>query len=111
MTEMEIMDFLEASWRLLFAQAGSTVSLQTRATNLRPEIIGNQAGFSFEMAWNSDATPGFRSLVFCVVKNGRLHVALYQGTGIGFYDRHLADARAVMESLHTLAGPPPPTTG
>ncbi|KAF0112062.1 MAG: hypothetical protein FD149_2483 [Rhodospirillaceae bacterium] len=34
--------------------------------------------------------------------NGRLHVALYRGTRVGFYDRHLADARAVMESLHIL---------
>ena len=100
MTEMEIMDFLETSWRLLLIRDMQDGHIKTRTAHLRPEIIGNEGGFSFEMEWSDETLVDFKGLFFCVVKNGRLHVALYRGTRVGFYDRHLADARAVMESLH-----------
>ena len=102
MTEMEIMDFLETSWRLLLIRDTQDGHIKTRTACLRPEIVGNEGGFSFEMEWSGETFLDFKGLFFCVVKNGRLHVALYQGTRVGFYDRHLADARAVMESLHVL---------
>jgi hypothetical protein len=68
-------------------------------TNLGPQRFGSADGFRCELAFASRTGLEQRGLAVGAIVAGRLHLVLYTGARLHYYEAHLPEAEKIMQSI------------
>lgn len=95
----EIEELTESSIVKLFGEGG--VSVETN--NLRPHRYGDDRGILFNLDVAVSDGPDYKGLAGSFIANDTLYLMLYFGADPYYYDKHLAEAEAVITSARLLS--------
>lgn len=94
MTEPEIAELL-ASSLAAFGYANAATS------NLRPAPFGSLPGFRFDLSFTDSDGLDWRGLVVGARDGDRLHLIIYTGAAIHYYDRYVDTVERLVASIRT----------
>ena len=66
--------------------------------NLRPHRYGEHPGVLFDLTATVTESPEYKGLVGAFIANDRLYVMYFLAATPYYYDKHIADAEAVIKS-------------
>lgn len=94
----ELEELVESTIVKYFGEGQAAVS----TSNLRPHSFGEQRGVMFDIEAVVTESPTYKGVVGAFIASEQLYVMWYIGADPYYYDKHLADAEAVIRSA-TLA--------
>lgn len=97
----EIEELTESSIVKQFGEG--SVSVET--SNLRPHRFGEQRGILFNLAVSVSGGPDYGGLAGSFIANDRLYMLMFFGAQPYYYDKHLADAEAIITGARLVAVP------
>ena len=90
----EIEELVESTIVKFFGEGQAVVNTE----NLRPYRFGDERGVMFDLTATVTESPEYRGLVGAFIANERLYVMFFLGATPYYYDKHIADAEAVVRS-------------
>ena len=94
----EIEELVESTIVKYFGEGQAAVT----TSNLRPQQFGERRGFMFDLDAIVTESPQYKGVVGAFVADDELYIMWYIGATPYYFDKHLADADAVIRSA-TLA--------
>lgn len=94
----ELEELFEATIVKLYGEGNSAVSTK----NLRPHRFGEHRGVLFDIEASVTESPNYKGLVGAFIVDGELYTIMYLATEIHYFDKHFAEAEALIKSA-TLA--------
>lgn len=88
----EIEELAESSVVKVFGEGSASVS----TSGLRPQRFGDRRGVLFDMAIAVSDGPDYKGLVGSFIADDRLYMMMYVAADPHYFDRHLADAEAII---------------
>jgi hypothetical protein len=98
----EIEELTESSVAKVFGEGNASVS----TSGLRPHRFGEHRGVLFNLAIAVTDGPDYRGLVGSFVAGDRLYMVIYVGADPYYYDKHLAEAEALITGARLVPVPP-----
>ncbi len=96
----EIQELTESSVVKLFGEGRGTVE----TTNLRPHRFGDKRGILFDLDIAVSDGPGYRGVAGAIVDRGKLNLILFIAAEPYYYEKHVDEALAIIESARIVAG-------
>lgn len=90
----ELEQLVESSMVKALGEGDSAVETE----NLRPARFGEQRGVMFDFTGQLTDGPDYRGLVGAFVSSDRLYVVIYLGADPHYFDKHRAEAEAIILS-------------
>jgi len=90
----EIEELIESTILKLFGEGQAVVSTE----NLRPHRYGANAGVMFGLSATVTESPEYRGTVGAFIANENLYVMYFLGAVPYYYDKHIAEAEAIIGS-------------
>lgn len=90
----EIEELVESTIVKLFGEGQAVVNTE----NLRPHRFGNQRGMLFDLTATVTESPGYRGLAGAFIAEEKLYVMYFLAATPYYYDKHIAEAEAVIKS-------------
>lgn len=97
----ELEELVESSMVKLFGEGNAVVS----TSNLRPHRFGDSTGVRFDLEATVTDSPPYRGTVGAFIAADKLYLVYFLGAMPHYYDKHIDEARAVIDSA-SLGGPP-----
>lgn len=94
----ELEELVESTIVKYFGEGQAAVS----TSNLRPHRFGDHRGVMFDISAEVTESPTYDGIVGAFIANDELYIMWYFGAEPYYYDKHLADAEAIISSA-TLA--------
>ena len=95
----EIEELTESSIVKLFGEGGVSVS----TSNLRPHRYGEHRGILFNLEVAVSDGPDYKGLAGSFIVDDTLYMMLYFGVETYYYDKHLAEAEAVITGARLIS--------
>jgi len=93
----EIEELVESSIVKLYGEGNAVVS----TSNLRPQGFGTHGGFMFDIEASVTESPDYHGMVGAFIDDEKLYLALFLAAEPAYYEKHAADAEAVIKSMTT----------
>jgi len=90
----ELEELIESSMVKIFGEGQSVVSTE----NLRPKLFGNNQGVMFDLSATVTDSPEYRGVVGAFIANDQLYLMYFIGAVPHYYDKHIREAEAVIQS-------------
>lgn len=90
----EIEQLVESTIVKFFGEGQAVVNTE----NLRPHRFGNERGMLFDVSATVTESPEYKGLVGAFTANEKLYVMYFLGATPHYYDKHVAEAEAVIKS-------------
>lgn len=90
----EIEELVESTIVKFFGEGQAVVNTE----NLRPHRFGDERGVLFDLTATVTESPEYKGLVGAFIANDRLYVMYFLAATPYYYDKHIADAEAVIKS-------------
>lgn len=97
----EIEELAESSIVKQFGEGSASVE----TSNLRPHRFGEHRGILFNMAVSVSGGPDYGGLAGSFIVDDRLYMLMFFGAQPYYYDKHLADAEAIITGARLVAAP------
>lgn len=96
----ELEELAESTMLKYFGEGSSAVG----TSNLRPHRFGAHRGVLFEIEAAVNDSPDYGGTAGAFVADGKLYMVFYLAAKPYYYEKHLADAQAVIESARLAPG-------
>ena len=90
----EIEELIESTIVKFFGEGQAVVN----TSNLRPQRFGDNPGVMFDMVATVTESPEYRGVVGAFIADEKLYVLYFLGATPHYYEKHLADATAIIQS-------------
>lgn len=96
----EVEELVESSIVKYFGEGQAAVA----TSNLRPHKFGEQRGYMFDLDAVVTDSPRYKGVVGAFIANDELYIMWYIGAMPFYFDKHRADAEAIIRSATLVAG-------